>query len=214
MRGHKGLTLVEILVVMAISSYIVANLLTNILKSKYYFQETVRIMVSDLRKAQADSLSSKQFNNLYRCGYGLHMLTASQASTDKPFGRSYYIYTLKNPPPTCGNYTYQPSDSDVVDSRVFDDRLEICGPPTGPDNCDQTGNFSRFGDTFFESPHGDVYINNKTCPASTSQSKSQIIIRQKGVPLSSCTPLSCAYICVYASGKIESRTDPCPDMAC
>ena len=211
-KKNRGFTLIEILIVAGLAIFIEMSLLTSFLSSKVNLAEVNRIMIADIRQAQADTISSKQFKSTFRCGYGLHMLTSSQASTQEPFGQSYYIFTTKGDPSSCGNFLYQPSDSDVVTSRILDPKIEVCAPPTGQDNCGASGSFPRFTDIFFKTPNGATYIDNKACPiGNASQGYSQILIRKKGA---SCPSSNCTYICVYASGKIESRQNACPALGC
>ncbi len=202
---------------MSISSFIVITLLSNVLRNRVSLSETARVIVADIRTAQANALASKQYNNLNRCGYGLHMLTKSQASTAEPFGRTYYLWTTGASPPSCppsgGNATYQPSDSGVVTNRILDSRLEMCDPPSGQNSCASgTGTSGSFNDIYFSNTSGTIFVNNKSCPINNAaQGYSEILIRKIGA---TCPSSSCLYICVMANGNIFNSANPCTAVTC
>lgn len=217
---RAGFTLIEVLVVMAITVYLTLNLLSNFLRSDINLDEMASIVVSDIRKAQADALASKQYNNTFRCGYGFHMLTASQATTEQPFSQTYYVYTSRQAPPNCGNYDYQPNDSDVVTLRVLDSRLRICGPTSGQDSvCNLVANgnnVAKSRDIFFSSPFAKTYIGGQACPipGQAVTSYSQILLIKEGATAADCAAGKCRYICIYGSGKIEARSSACEIIDC
>ncbi len=196
----SGFTLIEVLTVFSITTFIAVSLLVSIIRSKPNFTEAAQVLMSDIRTIQANALASKQYRDpttgvvSYRCGYGL----SHPNSTDD----SYFLYSgrLFNGAGNCpGSKKYSnESNTPTVFTRTLDPRLELVTN-------------SQFRDVYFQSPDGRVFIDNSDCPVGGGAGKSQIIIRKKGV---ACPSADCTYVCVYASGKIESRTDACPNIAC
>lgn len=193
-----GFTLIEILVVFAISALVVINLLTNVLRTRINLVEVASIIISDIRTVQANALASKQYVDpttgvtSYRCGYGL-----SHTNNDTA---GYFLYAGNfNAGGNCpGSEQYTGSDNPIFFTRILDSRVE-------------TVESNDYKDIYFESPNAKIYIKNKSCPANANQNKSQILLRRKN---KTCPSADCIYICVYAFGQIESRKDPCPDIAC
>ena len=192
-----GFTLIEMLVVFTITILIVLSLLSNVLKSRLNIQEVVRITISDIRTAQANTLASKQFIDpstglaSFRCGFGL--------SHDNGDTTGYFLYAgADSTTGNCGSARQfgNSTDTPIFTTRILDSRLE-----TIDDN--------NFKDIYFESPDGKIYIKNQHNTSNENQNKSRILIRKKGA---SCPSSNCVYICVYASGKIESRTTDCTNF--
>jgi len=212
--SSRGFTLIEILIVSSLTIFLTLNLLSNFIRSRLNISEVARIVVSDIRTAQANTLSSKQFKDpitgliTYRCGYGLHKLDSSESAAQNPpipVNSAYFIFVgrvAQSSGCPAANNAYQPSqDSLVVFTRVLDARLELLSPTTG--------NEARFDDIYFKVPDGQIFINNQHDPDQTNparKNKAQIIIRKIGAV---CPSSNCVYICVYAKGKIETRNTVC-----
>lgn len=199
--GISGFTLIEVLTVFTITTFIAVSLLISIIRAKPNLIEASQVLMSDIRMVQANALASKQFLDpatgisSFRCGYGLSHLN----STDD----SYFLYAGRvfNSAGNCPGskvYTSGGGNTPIFFTRTLDSRLELVTD-------------SDFRDIYFESPDGRVFINNSNCPVGGGAGKSQIIIRKKGV---ACPSVDCTYVCVYAFGKIESRTNACPNIAC
>ena len=197
----KGFTLIEVLVVAGIATFIVVSLVSNSLRTRVNVNETARTLVSDIRTAQANALSAKQYINptngavSYRCGYGVSHVTNDTTG--------YFLYTggTFNSGGGCTeSQRYGGSGTPIVVSRIIDSRLEIIDNVSG----------SKFEDIYFEAPGGKIYIKNAHRPTEVSKNKSQILIRKKG---STCPSVDCVYVCVYSFGRIESRSTVCPDLA-
>lgn len=196
----SGFTLIEVLTVFSVTIFITISLLANISRGKPNLVEASQVLMSDIRLVQANALASKQFIDpvtgvsSYRCGYGLsHFNTTAD---------SYFLYTGRlNSTGNCpGSKTYtSEGNTPTVFTRILDSRLELV----------VTG--GQFRDVYFESPDGRVFINNSSCPVGGGSGKSEIVVKRKGV---TCPSVDCTYVCVYAFGKIESRTNACPDISC
>ncbi len=203
MKKENGITLVEILIVISITSFITISLLSSFLRSKLSIHEVARIVVSDVRTAQANALASKQYNNTHRCGYGLYWVDSS----------SYYLYSGQDSTTgSCSQRHFNTAQSTpIILTRTLDPRLEILNPQTGS-ACSDAGmlpsDCPKFEDTYFESPNGHIYINQQHQPNNQNNNRSQFLIRKKGA---SCPSKDCAYICVYSFGRVGMRTDgACP----
>ena len=192
-----GFTLIEVLTVFFITTFIMVSLLSSLIRAKPSLTEASQVLVADIRMVQANALASKQFMDpitgvsSYRCGYGLTRFS----------NESYYLYAGRyNDTGNCpaAKIYNNENTTPIFFGRTLDSRLELVI------NAD-------FRDIYFESPDGNIFINNNSCPVNANVGKSQIIIRKKRT---ACPSTSCTYICVYAFGKIESRASPCPDIAC
>lgn len=198
---NSGFTLIEVLTVFTITTFIAVSLLTSIIRSKPNLTEAAQVLMSDIRTIQANALASKQFRDpatgvlSYRCGYGLSHFNSND---DLYFLYAGRVFNAAGNCPGSKIYTSGGGNTPIFFTRTLDSRLESVTD-------------SDFRDIYFESPDGRVFINNNDCPVGGGASKSQIIIRKKGV---ACPSVDCTYVCVYAFGKIESRTDVCPDIAC
>lgn len=196
--SSSGFTLIEVLAVFSITTFIMVSLLTGLTRAKASLTEASQVLIADIRMMQANALASKQFMDpitgvfSYRCGYGL---------THFNDPASYYLYAGRLNDtgicPAAKIYNNQ-NITPIFFSRSLDSRLELVIN-------------GQFRDIYFESPDGDVFINNNNCPVGRGASKSEIIIRRKGA---ACPSTNCKYVCVYAFGKIESRDSACPNIAC
>lgn len=188
---NKGFSLVELLVVISVSAYFMMNLLGGILRNKLNIAEVTRIILSDIRTAQANALASKQYQGTHRCGYGI-----SHVNNDTT---GYFIYAGQvNTGSNCDTSTrYNAvSDAKIFLTRIFDSRLEVVD-----DN--------DYEDIYFQSPDAKIYIKNQHMPGNRSTNLSRILVRKKGT---TCPSPNCIYICIYAFGRIETRGDECPSL--
>ena len=81
-RLKTGFTLIEVLVVAAITGFITTFMLVNFSRTRINYLEESNILMSKLRIAQTKAISSTRFNNSIRCGYGVRYINT----------RSYAIY--------------------------------------------------------------------------------------------------------------------------
>lgn len=203
-KTNLGFTLVEILVIIGITAFLTMNLISSVLKSRISLAETVRIVVSDIRTAQANSLASKQYQGTHRCGYGLFLDLNSQNN----YTNDRFILYVGRLPQANGcdanNWKFNTAqDTPIIYTRILDSKLEFWDPNgnTRPNTNDIT----------FEPYNGHIRIDNMDPlihSTNQNQNLSQIVIRKKGA---TCPSVNCAYICVYAFGRISVRSDQaCP----
>lgn len=200
---QKGLTLIEILIVMSITGLLVMTLISGLLRGRVDLFDTARIVIADVRIAQGNALAAKQYNGTYRCGYGLFWLNET----------SYYLYTGRDPNTNCSPHRFNDNlSTPVILTRAMHPDLEILNPTTGVGcaNAGMGANCPNFKDIFFQAPNADIWIGNQQQPNNQNNNLSQILIRKRGTL---CSTLNCAYVCVYAFGRIEMRNTPCPKMA-
>ena len=196
LKKEKGFSLIEILVVFGIFTFITISLLSSNLRSRVNINEAARVIMADIRTAQAYSLASKQYNGTHRCGYGIHQENDT----------SYNIYTGKQLPGTqtnldnCEKKYSNSNDTPILISKLIDSRLEFF---------DSNGNNQpNFNEIFFDIYGGKIEIDGKHKPMLKNENLSQIAIRKKNA---SCPSSNCIYICVYSFGRIATRTDgQCP----
>lgn len=176
--SDKGFTLVEVLVVAAITGFISTFMLLNFQRSRIDLTLSTNEVIGSLRSAQTRSLASTQYDtgtgSKIRCGYGIHYINpASYAMYVGPDAASVDCSTL--------NKNYDGADS-IIQTNIFTDaRVEFKSP---------------FNDIFFEPPDPKTYLNND----STLGLPPQAITLGK---IGGTCPNDCKTINVYTSGKIQ-----------
>ena len=174
--NNKGFTLIEVLVVAAITGVITTMMVLNFQRTRIDLSENKSIIISDLRSAQRKALASTKYDSdlglKIRCGYGVHYISPT----------SYSIYT--GPDASSTNCKSLNRNLDEADATVA---TKIFGSP----NVEFKASFS---DIFWEPPFPFTYINNSSASASIT-----ITIGKKG---GTC-PNDCKTINVSTSGKIE-----------
>ena len=171
-----GFTLIEVLVVAAITGIISTLMLFNFQRSRVDLNESAGVVVADLRAAQSKALASTKYDSgsgsKIRCGYGVHYINVT----------SYSIYTgpdaSSNNCPSL-NRNLDGSDATVTTKILGNEKVEFK---------------AVFNDIFWEPPHPYTYINNSSSSASIN-----ITIGKKG----GICPQDCKTINVSTSGKIE-----------
>lgn len=171
-----GFTLVELLVVAAITGVISTLIILNFQRTRVDLNENSGIIIADLRAAQSKALASTKFDSglgsKIRCGYGVHYIDTN----------SYSIYT--GPDASLNNCKSLNRNLDDTDAIVATKNF-------GAANVEFKASFS---DIFWEPPFPYTYLNNSSSSASIN-----ITIGKKG---GSC-PQDCKTINVSTSGKIE-----------
>ena len=169
-----GFTLIELAVVAGITGFIASFVIINFSRGRLDLNETTNILVSDIRAAQTEAVSSVKYGGAIRCGYGIRYISLT----------SYAIYAGPDaaPPTSCAaqNRNFGAEDTDVSTKNFIDSRAEFK---------------NSFNDVFFEPPDPKTYLNNNS-----ALGLSQIItIGKKG---GTC-PQACKTITIHTSGKID-----------
>ncbi|MEK7121602.1 MAG: type II secretion system protein [Patescibacteria group bacterium] len=175
-KNSSGFTLVEVLVVVAITGVISTFMLLSFQRTRIDLNESGGVVMADLRAAQSKALASTRYDSgsgqKIRCGYGVHYLSLT----------SYSIYA--GPDASSNNCPSLNRNLDGADTTVT---TKIFG--------NEKVEFKAvFSDIFWEPPHPYTYINNSSASASIN-----ITIGKKG---GTC-PQDCKTINVSTSGKIE-----------
>ena len=172
----RGFTLIEILVVAAITGVISTFMLLAFQRSRVDLNESGGVLMADLRAAQSKALASTKYDSgsglKIRCGYGVHYVSPT----------SYSIYAGPDASSTdCPSLNRNLDGADaIVAIKVFgNEKVEFK---------------AAFSDIFWEPPNPDTYINNSSAIASIT-----ITIGKKG----GACPQDCKTINVSTSGKIE-----------
>jgi len=174
-QRQAGFTLIEMLVVAAITGFITTTLVVNFSKARLDLTRAGNVVLSVVREAQTNAMSSVKYNNFNPCGYGIHYIDLTH----------YAIYSGPNAATTtCANinHNYQLGQDALLPVQAFGEgRVQF---------------MNSFSDIFFEPPDPKTYLNND---ASLNQSPILITIGETG---GTC-PQNCKTIYVYPSGKIE-----------
>jgi type II secretory pathway pseudopilin PulG len=182
----KGFSIIEILVVISTIALASVYLMRSFSLHRTYIQEATNTVLADLVTIQTNALAAKNYNDVARCGYGIHFINSI----------TYSIYVAPQPAVDngyCSTLDRKYNDSgpvyikDIVVSEEY-----ITG--FGPVEFD-----ASFSDIFFEPPDPKVYVNGTYDVAGAP---GKITIREIG---QSCVSGKCRSICVYPSSKIEHK---------
>ena len=175
-----GFSLIEILIVAAITvgltMALVLNFRTSATNRAARHQQTA-VIVSDIRKAQAQTIAGSQFGGSIVCGFGLHYVDS----------QSYYLYAKAPVGDSCVLATFNYAAGDlIVETRTLNNtNMQIQ---------------SSFLDIFFRPPDPKTYVNN-VATLSTPPTTTSINIILKGS--SACTGQTCTTITISTSGSID-----------
>lgn len=188
MRKDSGFTLIEVVVVASIIMLMSGFLIANLSKTRVNLDQTLNLMIADIRDAQSRAVSSDKSSGKFRCGYGIRYVSGSE----------YRLYAGPDASlVTCStqNRNYALADGDV-DIRTIPLRDKGSVQIT-----------VSFPDIFFEPPDPKTYVNNS---AVLSAAPGQIKLSIQGANCA-VNPDQCRIICVYTSGRIDSGTGAtCP----
>lgn len=172
----KGFTLIEVLVVAAITVIITGFLISNFSRARVDLNQITLTTQDAIREAQAQALSGSLLSGTYRCGYGIH------------FNATDYLI-------------YAGPDSSTVDCAT-QDRNYNGGSDTVVRQVLLGNNVLEFilpiADIFFEPPNPTTYIGG----SSASGLVSTITIHRKG---SVCPGPDCRTITVTSGGRIQTQ---------
>ena len=171
----KGFTLIEILVVAAITVLLTGFLIQSFSQARTDLNQVAGQVTDAIREAQSSALSGALVRGAYRCGYGIHFDAggytifagpdATQSNVDCAAGRIY------------------PGTGTLVVRTAFltNNTLEIVQPAP---------------DIFFEPPDPTTYIGG----SNASGTSATISVRVKGA---TCPGTDCRSIHVTTSGLIQ-----------
>src|SRR3989344_9296458 len=84
MKNSLGFTLIEVLVVAAITGIISTFMILNFQRSRVDLNESGGVVIADLRAAQSKALASTKYDSgsglKIRCGYGVHYINTTSYS--------------------------------------------------------------------------------------------------------------------------------------
>ena len=185
-NNQRGFTLLEVLIVASITGFITTFLLINFSRTRISFVEEANIFKSKIRITQTKAVSSTQFNNSIRCGYGIRYIS----------NQSYSIYAGENASTldcSTQNKDYNPaggSDNDV-DIEVLnfaDSRIEFK---------------TIFRAIFFEPPDPKTFIVDSGGTVHNVTDEPNYSLGITIGKVGSTCPGVCKTINVSTSGKIE-----------
>jgi prepilin-type N-terminal cleavage/methylation domain-containing protein len=175
MNRSAGFTLIEVLVVAAITVMISGFLISNFSRSRVDLNQVLLTSLDAVREAQSQALSGALLKGAYRCGYGIHFIQTG--------------YTI-----------YAGPDSAAVDCTTQDRNFD--GSDTVVRQALLPSNILEFvmpiPDIFFEPPDPTTYIGGTSTPGSSTT----VRIHRKGAP---CPGPDCRTIYVSTSGRIQSQ---------
>ena len=179
----NGFTLIEVLIVAAITGFITTFLLINFSRTRINFAEEANTFASKFRIAQTKAVSSTRFNNSIRCGYGVRYINS----------QSYAIYVGENSSTLdCAtqNKDYNPTggadnDADFEVINFADSRVEFK---------------TIFRAIYFEPPDPKTFIIDSGGTVHNEPNYGLGITIGK---VGGTCPQDCKTIDVFTSGKIE-----------
>ncbi|MDP2647889.1 MAG: type II secretion system protein [Candidatus Yanofskybacteria bacterium] len=208
-RFDSGFTLVEMLIVIAISSILTGSLILTFSRARNNLSQSVSLVVSEIRDTQNKALSGIRYQHtsesfggaVPRCGYGITP-AANVNNRDR-----FRIYAGPNALTTnCTGedtrFANGTADKIVRAVSLPDANVEFKDAIAG----------DHFYDVFFVPPQGETFIDNIKTLGASATNPGRIILGPIGVD---CTaePTKCRLICVYTSGKIElPNTLTCPGI--
>ena len=172
----NGFTLVEVLVVAAITGIISTFMIINFQRTRLNLNESSGSVMADLRSTQSKAIASTKYDSgsglKIRCGYGVHYVSLTSYSVYAgPDASSNNCKSL--------NRNLDGADTTVITKNFGNEKVEFK---------------AVFSDIFWEPPHPYTYLNNSSASASIN-----ITIGKKG----GICPQDCKTINVSTSGKIE-----------
>ena len=183
---NKGFTLIEVLIVAAITGFIITFLLINFSRTRINFAEETNAFKSKVRIAQTKAVSSARFNNSIRCGYGVRYIT----------NQSYAIYVGENA--SALDCATQNKDDDPTGGADNDADFEIIN------FADLKVEFKTvFRAVYFEPPDPKTFIIDSGGTVHDVNDEPNYGLGITIGKIGGTCPQDCKTIDVFTSGKIE-----------
>ena len=173
------------MVVFSITAFVAVLVGRNFSRNQLDFQKIYGLIVSDVRRAQSLAIASTRYNNVFRCGYGIHYENTT----------TYSLYTG----PNASLVNCDTDNSRLGFGNSGETRLSDYSFKTIPDLNAEFKN--SFPDVFFKPPDPKTFINDQNILGNGAGTVAAITIGKIGVAC----PSNCKTICVYSSGSIELR---------
>lgn len=175
-KTSPGFSLVEMLVVLAVvgllSGLLVLNFRSTATGSSGRVQ-SASVLLSDIRRMQAQAISGANYDGKIVCGFGLHYVNE----------RTYLLYAQRvnggSPCSNGRNRNFQSSDIEIGRKKLINVRMQFAGP---------------FSDIFFELPDPKTYIDNTALPID-AKTLIEIVLPEAPAPSTA--------ILVFNSGKVD-----------
>ena len=183
---NKGFTLIEVLIVAAITGFIASFFLINFSRTRINFTEEANTFRSKFRIAQTKAVSSARFNNSIRCGYGIRYIN----------NQSYAIYVGENASILdCAiqNKDYNPTggpnnDSYIETVKFIDSRVEFK---------------TVFRSIYFEAPDPKTFVIDSGGVIHNVNAEPGYSLNVTIGKIGGACPQNCKTINISTSGKIE-----------
>jgi len=183
---NRGFTLIEVLIVAAITGFITTFLLINFSRTRINFAEETNIFKSKVRIAQTKAISSTRLNNSIRCGYGVRYINS----------QSYAIYVGESANAlNCAtqNKDYNPTggadnDADIEILNFTDSRIEFK---------------TVFRAIYFEPPDPKTFIIDSGGTVHNVNDEPNYNLGITIGKIGGACPQDCKTVNVFTSGKIE-----------
>lgn len=171
---NRGFTLVEVLVVAAITVFITGFLVTNFSRTRVDLNQTSILVLDAIREAQGLALSGTLTRGAYRCGYGVHF--------EERIVRVYAGPDAATVDCASENRSYEAGIDTSVREVVFSNNALQIRQPTQ--------------DVFFEPPNPTTYIGNSNAIGLT-----EILWLQRSG--AACPSADCRGIEITTAGRIQ-----------
>jgi prepilin-type N-terminal cleavage/methylation domain-containing protein len=175
----KGFTLVEVMVVTAITVILSGLLVANFSRTAVDLQSSAIGVQDALREAQSLALAGAYTGGSYRCGYGVHfesdgyLIYAGAKADELPCSGEDRNYNLGG----------GPSGDVAVRTVALANPALVIDPPSG--------------DIFFEPPDPTTYVGGSTATTAT------IRIHKRDAP---CPGADCRVLTVSPAGRIQQES--------
>ena len=177
---NKGFTLVEMLVIVAIMSFLSSTLILNFRasnRSQVALQRAASEIVSEIRRAQTLTVTTSTIQGGIPCGYGIHY----ESSTNSSFIYTYFNSKGGGDCSLVSSRNYLSGDLKIADIKFTNSNIELK---------------NSFSDVFFEPPDPITFINNDP----------DLLLPPEDIEIgfkNGTCPTDCRTIQIFTSGRID-----------